>query len=327
MAKSKFEYVKRFERDESLLPNTWLVLRVDGRAFHKFTKTHNFAKPNDSRALDLMNGAAKAVMTEFRDIVLAYGESDEYSFVFRKSTSLWNRRSAKILTSVVSYFTANYVMLWQTCMRADDGTAEPLQYPPQFDGRMVCYPSLKNLRDYLSWRQADCHINNLYNTCFWTLVQDGGKTPLEAEGILSKTLSKDKNELLFSEFNVNYNNEPAMFRRGSLVLWHDVEVDKVITGAPPSRASADGGGGTAADPSGHITTEETRPPKGKTSMRSSTMGGSEAGADTTMDPQTRHPIGSTTKKVKRKQLVVVHDDVIGDAFWEDHTDIFPLEGA
>lgn len=29
------------------------------------------------------------VMREFRDIVLAYGESDEYSFVFQRSTALY----------------------------------------------------------------------------------------------------------------------------------------------------------------------------------------------------------------------------------------------
>ena len=48
-----------------------------------------------------------------------------------------------------------------------------LKYPPTFDGRSVCYPTNRNLRDYLSWRQADTHINNLYNTCFWLLVKDG----------------------------------------------------------------------------------------------------------------------------------------------------------
>lgn len=35
-----------------------------------------------------------------------------------------------------------------------------LQYTPVFDGRAVCYPTLAILRDYLSWRQADTHINN-----------------------------------------------------------------------------------------------------------------------------------------------------------------------
>lgn len=33
---------------------------------------------------------------------------------------------------------------------------------------------LQHIRDYFGWRQADCHINNLYNTCFWSLVAAGG---------------------------------------------------------------------------------------------------------------------------------------------------------
>ena len=49
-----------------------------------------------------------------------------------------------------------------------------LKRAPIFDGRVVLYPSERNIRDYLSWRQADCHINNLYNTAFWALVQQGG---------------------------------------------------------------------------------------------------------------------------------------------------------
>ena len=34
MAKSKYEYVKSFERDDSLLPSTYIVVRIDGRGFH-----------------------------------------------------------------------------------------------------------------------------------------------------------------------------------------------------------------------------------------------------------------------------------------------------
>ena len=35
MAKSRFEYVKVFEEHDTALPNTWLVVRLDGRGFHK----------------------------------------------------------------------------------------------------------------------------------------------------------------------------------------------------------------------------------------------------------------------------------------------------
>ena len=33
MAKSKYEYVKQFELDDKLLPECWIVIRVDGRGF------------------------------------------------------------------------------------------------------------------------------------------------------------------------------------------------------------------------------------------------------------------------------------------------------
>lgn len=44
---------------------------------------HNFQKPNDVRALELMDAAARAVMEEYPDIVLAFGESDEYRYVVK----------------------------------------------------------------------------------------------------------------------------------------------------------------------------------------------------------------------------------------------------
>lgn len=103
MAKSKYEYVRKFEQNDQCLLNCWIVIRIDGRNFHRYTtralKTsaqqdtaiscvfflifrfsdgHGFEKPNDPRALHLMNKCAETVMKEFTDIVIAYGQSDEY---------------------------------------------------------------------------------------------------------------------------------------------------------------------------------------------------------------------------------------------------------
>ncbi len=47
---------------------------------------YGFEKPNDRRALDLMNAAAKTVMSEIPDITLAYGISDEYRWVAMTQT-------------------------------------------------------------------------------------------------------------------------------------------------------------------------------------------------------------------------------------------------
>lgn len=124
----------------------------------RFSDKHNFHKPNDDRALGLMNKSAESVMQEFKDIVLAYGQSDEYSFVFKRSSTLFCRRASKLLTTVTTYFSSCYVFYWK-----DYFPDTPLLYPPTFDGRVVLYPSEKNLRDYFSWRQADCE--GLMKTC------------------------------------------------------------------------------------------------------------------------------------------------------------------
>ena len=48
----------------------------------RLSSKYNFEKPNDGRALGLMNAAAVAVLEELPEIRLAYGISDEYrSFV------------------------------------------------------------------------------------------------------------------------------------------------------------------------------------------------------------------------------------------------------
>jgi tRNA(His) guanylyltransferase len=79
----------------------------------RFSDKYAFEKPNDRRGIDLMNSAAKAVLKELPDIVIAYGISDEYrymgqrifhikllsnslffsSFVLHKSCTLFERRS------------------------------------------------------------------------------------------------------------------------------------------------------------------------------------------------------------------------------------------
>ncbi|KFY30720.1 hypothetical protein V493_01719 [Pseudogymnoascus sp. VKM F-4281 (FW-2241)] len=178
----------------------------------KFSDKYAFKKPNDRRALDLMNAAAERVLVELPDVVVAYGISDEYS---------------KLVTTIVSMFSAYYVHLWPSFF-----PDSPLTFPlPGFDGRAVQYPSVQNLRDYMSWRQVDCHINNLYNTTFWTLIQQGGMDAKVAEAELAGTLAADKNEILFSRFGMNYNNEPDIYKKGS-IIFRDYELVEATTSAP-----------------------------------------------------------------------------------------------
>ncbi|XP_053572202.1 probable tRNA(His) guanylyltransferase isoform X2 [Bombina bombina] len=202
MAKSKFEYVREFETDDTCLRNCWVVVRLDGRNFH-----------------------------------------------------------SKFMTHVVSQFASSYVFYWKEFF-----PDQPILYPPGFDGRVVLYPSNQNLKDYLSWRQADCHINNLYNTVFWSLVQKGGLSPSQAQERLKGTVAADKNEILFTEFNINYNKEPLVYRKGSILVWQKV--------------------------------------------------------DDVSKKRIKLPHESEEREIEvsrtRNETVILHCDVIGDEFWQDH---------
>ncbi|KAJ3054676.1 tRNA-histidine guanylyltransferase 1-like [Rhizophlyctis rosea] len=216
MACSKFEYVKHFENHTTLLRNTWIVVRLDGHSFHRFTSQHNFLKPNDPRALHLASFAAQKCMEEFEEIVLAYGQSDEFSFLLRRSASLYKRREAKITSTLCSLFTSNYVFYWNKFFGPETRgekdviipgqTLEPqeLLYPPSFDARA-------------------------YNTAFWALVQDKDTPHSEqkAQAILKDTDSAAKNELLFSKYHINYNTLPEMYKKGSTLFRKPTVVTEV----------------------------------------------------------------------------------------------------
>ena len=87
-----------------------MVLRIDGKSFTKFSKDHDFKKPNDEKALELMNISGKEVMNNFKDIIIGYGQSDEFSFIFKRDSDLFDRRIDKITSNIVSCFSGAYVL-------------------------------------------------------------------------------------------------------------------------------------------------------------------------------------------------------------------------
>ncbi|XP_038883677.1 tRNA(His) guanylyltransferase 1-like isoform X1 [Benincasa hispida] len=217
------DYVRSFQAENKLMPATWIVIRIDGCHFHRFSEVHVFEKPNDQQALNLMNSCAVAVMEKLPDLVFSYGVSDEYSFVLKKDSQIFGRGPSEIVSIIVSLFSSLYVMKWREFFPHKE-----LKYPPSFDGRAVCYPSREILQDYLAWRQVDCHINNQYNTCFWELVKSG-KSKSEAQACLKGTQAQEKERLLNLQFNISYNELPLMFRQGSSAFWDKknvIAVDK-----------------------------------------------------------------------------------------------------
>ena len=259
MAGSKYEYVRSFEQPDALLPSTFIIVRIDGHAFTKFTAAHGWAKPTDTRGVCLMTAAALDVVREWGDIVFAYGQSDEYSFVLPPRSTVFGRRAAKLATGVASLFAAAFVLHWPRYF-----PSTPLQRAPSFDGRCVCYPRLAHVADYLRWRQVDTHINSLYNECFWALVQRGGASPAQAHERLKGTLSDAKHELLHASFGINFAALPAAFKRGTTLVRVGRAKGGAEGGSSSSSSGADPAAAAAAAPAASPTAAQDRAPDSAT---------------------------------------------------------------
>ncbi len=95
---------------------------------------------------------------------MAFGQSDEFSFVLGRACTLWKRREAKLVSSFASFFAASFVLFWP---RHFPDT--PLVEPPAFDARALLLPTDVNLRDYLSWRQV-CVCMHVRVVCICVFV-------------------------------------------------------------------------------------------------------------------------------------------------------------
>lgn len=78
-AVAQFEFMASGSRSGCDSALILIVLQLMHRT--RLTTKYKFVKPNDRDALDLMNAAAEAVMKELPDLVLAYGNSDEFRYV------------------------------------------------------------------------------------------------------------------------------------------------------------------------------------------------------------------------------------------------------
>jgi tRNA(His) 5'-end guanylyltransferase len=143
--------MKRFERahDVVLPPRMPVIIRVDGRAFHTWTRGCD--KPFDSGLMTAMDTVAMGLCREIDGAQFAYVQSDEISVLLhnykRHSSQPWVENRLQKLCSLAASIAA--ATLTHLAGR-----------PAHFDARAFVLPE-SEVANYFLWRQQDATRNSI----------------------------------------------------------------------------------------------------------------------------------------------------------------------
>ena len=185
--------------DQNVLPDMYLVARLDGRSFSRLTKEIcEFEAPFDVKFRDMMVNTVKSLMDCGFKVVYGFTESDEISLLFHVNDNTFGRKVRKFNSILAGTASASFSL--------------ELGQVATFDCRIIPLPNLDRVKDYFLWRQEDAHRNALNSHCYWLLRKEGKSADEATEMLEGKSVSY-KNELLFSR-GINFNNVPSWQKRG-----------------------------------------------------------------------------------------------------------------
>ena len=220
--------MKRYElvTKNYLTPRTPVIIRVDGKAFHTFTKKlNNTIDPScDTGPSELMHQVmirtAYYMSKNIQNVVVAYTQSDEISFVLKDwnttATQQWFGGNTQKMASVAaSMATAYFNLLWSQTMNLPPETISDLA---MFDARVYNLPK-EEVNNYLVWRQQDATRNS---------VQFLGHLYFSHSSLHKKTCN-DIRDMLLESRDINWNHEDTWKKRGSCVIRHLVEDNSLLS--------------------------------------------------------------------------------------------------
>lgn len=161
--KTLSERMKSYEQvyNTRLTPRTPVIIRVDGVAFHTFTK--KFDKPFDMVFREAMKNTMLRLCGNLQGAVFGYTQSDEISILLidysnLDSTPWYNYRTQKVCSIAASlatmYFNKEFSeMAYSDCYKANEGTA-------YFDARCFNIPE-SDVVNYFIHRQKDAIRNSI----------------------------------------------------------------------------------------------------------------------------------------------------------------------
>jgi tRNA(His) 5'-end guanylyltransferase len=207
-----------------LMRRTPVAIRLDGKAFHTFTK--GFKKPFDEILIQTMQDTMKYLCSHIQGCVLGYTQSDEITLILvdyqTLETDAWFDYEVQKMCSVSAsmatmafnkYFSANITLKQDKC---DNEYLWALRKAEMcgamFDARVFNIPK-EEVTNLIYWRQLDAARNS---------IQMVGQANFSQKQLHKKSCSMIQ-EMLHEEKGINWNDFPTHQKRGSCCIRTQVD--------------------------------------------------------------------------------------------------------
>jgi len=190
--------MKSYEQNRRVADGA-IIVRIDGKAFHTWTKEINAERPFDMAVISSMADATFQVSRQMQGFSLAYTQSDESTFLLtnlgEKEQSWFAGKLDKIVSVTASMFTYyfNYAYNYWCLSRGYP------KVPAFFDARAHNIP-IEDAANNFVWRQQDWMRNsvNMLAQAHFSHKELQGKSTLDVKQML---LDIDVNWDDLSEWN------------------------------------------------------------------------------------------------------------------------------
>ena len=180
-----------------------LVARLDGRSFHTFTR--GLERPFDQRLSECMIETTKFLVDETH-AKIGYTQSDEISLVWyypadEAAEYMFDGRIQKLTSILAALASVKFAKM------IAEKIPEKVTQVPVFDCRVWQVPTLQIAADAFLWRELDATKNSISMAAHAYFPHKS----------LQGMNGSEKQERLWAEKGINWNDYPAFFKRGTYV--------------------------------------------------------------------------------------------------------------
>lgn len=196
------------EADRCAMRALPLLARLDGRAFHTFTR--GLQRPYDPGMSTAMIETTRYLVEKMVALV-GYTQSDEITLAWYESSTsaagyAFGGRFQKLTSVLAGMASAKFAQLVPEHLPSKVGRT------PHFDCRVWQVPTLADAADVFVWREDDATKNSI------TMAASAHYSHRQ----LHEKNSSDKHEMLHAK-GVNWNDFPAFFKRGTYLQRRNYE--------------------------------------------------------------------------------------------------------